>query len=121
MRKPLSRRAPLRERSSSAKALSKIREDRIVVARQTERFCNLMHGNHQRIVGGIADVLALQRHGTGQNDVGMSGSGSPREFVNYQCIEPGKGLAQAIEVLVMMKRISTRPVDETDIGISARL
>src|SRR6185437_2743572 len=72
MRQPLASCPPFRKGFAGPEALGEIGKDIVVVAREAERLGDPVHGNQQRIIGGIADVLALERHRRGQDDVGMA-------------------------------------------------
>ena len=81
----------------------------------TEAFWLAVRGNVR---------VATAANETGEQaayDVGVTGRRGPGELVHDQRVDPGKGLAQTIEVLVMMEGIAARPIDQPDIGIGQRL
>ena len=45
----------------------------------------------------------------------MPRRGGPHAFIHDDGLRPAKRLRQPVEVLVMMKRIAARPVDQTDV------
>src|SRR5258705_13577760 len=51
----------------------------------------------------------------------MSCSRGPREFMHDEGVDLGKGAPQPVEILMMVERIASRPIDETDVGIGPRL
>ena len=117
MLEPLARAASFGELRPCAEALGEPREDRIIVARLTIWLGDLVHRDHQRVIRARADILALKRHGAGQDDIGVAGRRGPGELVNNERVEPREGRAQAIEILMVMEGVAARPIDQADIGV----
>ena len=68
-----------------------------------------------------ADILSLQRGGSRQNDVREFGLRGPVLLMHHHRLRTAPGLAQSVNILVMVKRIASRPVDQTDVGIMQQL
>ena len=103
------------------KAMNAARRERragAVVTRLAERFGQLVHGDHQGIGRRAADIVALQGHRAGQHDIGVPRRGGPGDLVHHQRLDFRKGAPQAVEILVVMKRIAARPIDQADVGIA---
>jgi len=77
-----------------------------------------VHRDHQRIAGGGTDILALQRDRRRQYDIGMPRARRPCRLVDDDRIGARKGTAQPVQVLVVVKRVTARPVDQTDVGVN---
>ena len=68
-----------------------------------------------------ADILALQRHGAGQDEIGVPRRRGPAELVHDERVDARDGASQAVEILVVMERVAAGPVDKADVGIGQRL
>ena len=121
MLQPLPGSAALGEGLARAEPLGEIGEDRVVVARLAIGRDHRMHRHQQRVVGVAADILALQRHRAGQHDIGVAGGRGPGELVDNKRVDTSEGLAQAVQVLMMMERVAAGPVDQLDLGIGPGL
>ena len=86
MLQPLADRAAFGEGVAGAEAFGQIGENGVIVARLAIRRRNPLHRHQQRIVGIAADILALQRHGRGQNEIGMPRRRGPAQFMHHQRI-----------------------------------
>src|SRR5215510_3699896 len=51
----------------------------------------------------------------------MSCRRGPGQFMHDEGVDLGKRTPQAIEILMMMERVASRPIDQTDVGIGPRL
>ena len=103
--------------SAGAQPAGDLGEDPVVVARLADRLARLLHGDQVGLAPAVADVVALERRGGGQHDVGHLGGRRPELLVEHDGVGLAPGLAQAVEVLVVMERVAARPVDEADVGI----
>ena len=121
MLQPLADRASLGERFAGAEAFGQIGEDRVIVPRLTIGRRNPRHRHQQGIVGTAADILALQRHGRGQHEIGVARGRGPAQFMHHQRIDLRESAPQAIEILMMMERVAAGPVDQADVGIGQGL
>ena len=121
MLQPLARRASLGEGFAGAETLGQIGEDFVIVPRLAVRRRNARHRHQQRIVGAAADILALQRHGRGQNEIGVARGRGPAQFMHHQRIDLRESAPQPVEILMMMERIAAGPVDQADVGIGQGL
>ena len=118
---PLSRAAALGEGLRATQPLRERREDRVIVARLAVGLGDLVHGDHERVGRSGADILALQRHGRGQDDVGVARRGGPGDLVHHEGIDARERPAQPVQVLVMVEGIAARPIDQPDVGIGEPL
>ena len=75
-------------------------------------------GDHHRFAVSKANVVALQCAGGGQHDVCVFGQCVPDLFMNDHGGRLAPGVAQAVDVLMVVKGISTGPVDQIDVGIA---
>src|SRR5258708_6949719 len=111
MLQPFLRAAPFTEGRFDPEAVGQPSEDRIVVAGLGGRRSRLVHGDHQRIMGRRADVVALERDRRGQDDVRMQGRPGPGLLVHDDGVGTREGLFQPKEILVMVEGVAARPVD----------
>ena len=100
-----------------AEAAGDLGEDPVVVTGLADRRARLLHGDQVRLLARVADVVALQPGGGRQYDVGHLGRRRPELFVEDDRLGLAPGIAQPIEILVVMERIAARPVDQADVGI----
>ena len=77
----------------------------------------LVHGHHKTVARGAADIVALQRGGGRQNDVRATRRGRPPAVVHHHGLRLLPGAHQTVQILVMVKRVATRPVNHLDIGV----
>lgn len=117
MAQPLPGVPPLAELFSEAQPPGKIEENSVIITRFAHWRDLRAHGNHKPVVTAAADILSLQRGGSRQNDVGEFGLRGPVLLMHHHRLRTAPGLAQSVNILVMMKRIASRPVDQTDVGI----
>ena len=92
----------------------------VIIARFAHRRDLRAHGDHKAVVASAADIFPLQRSGGRQNDIGKFGLRGPELLVYDYRFRPPPG-AQAVKILMMMKRVAARPVDEANIGIAQML
>ncbi len=78
-----------------------------------------MHGEHVGIAGRAADIVAFQCGRRRQHDIGMTRCWRPPAVVDDNGLRLLPGLAQAVEVLMMMEGIAAGPVDQADVGIAS--
>src|ERR1700745_1912297 len=64
---PLADAAPLREGLAGAEALREVGKNRVIVPRLLVGCRNCMHGHQEGIVRAPTNILALQRHGAGED------------------------------------------------------
>jgi hypothetical protein len=92
------------------------RAEDIVIASHLARRRHDLPARDQPIVArGCRDIVALEWEARRQHDIGVPRRGGPQAFVHDHGLRPAKRLHQPVEVLVMMKRIAARPVDQTDV------
>ena len=96
-------------------------EDREIAARLADRRDRLLHRDDEPVAPRAADVVALQRRGRRQHDVGVARGRRPPGLVHDDGLRPLPGAAQPVDVLVMVERIAARPIDQPDVGIGAPL
>ena len=121
MPQPLPGVAPLAKTLSEPQPFGEIAEDGVIIARFAHRRDLRAHGDHKAIVTAAADIFPLQRSGGRQNDIGKFGLRGPELLMYHYRFRPPPGFAQAVKILMMMKRIAARPVDETNIGVAQML
>ena len=118
---PLPGVAPLAKALAAAQPLGKVAEDGVIIARFAHRRDLRAHGDHKTVVTAAADIFPLQRSGDRQNDIGKFGLRGPELFMNDHRFRPPPGFTQAVNILMMMKRVAAGPVDEADVGIAQML
>ena len=89
----------------------------MVVARFADRLARFLHGDQIGLARGVADVVALQAGGGGQHDVGHLGGRRPELLMEHHRLGLAPGEPQPVEILMVMKRIAARPIDQADVGI----
>ena len=78
----------------------------------------LAHGDQAGVVRGAPDVVALQRHGRREHDVGVAGHRRPERVVDHDRVRGARGRGEdAGEILVVVEGIPAAPVDEPDVGV----
>ena len=102
---------PLRQRA----------EDVVVVARLADRLDRLLHRDDEAVAPRAADVVALQRRGRRQHDVGVARGRGPPRLVDHDGFRSLPGAAELVGVLVMVERIAAGPIDQADVRIIAAL
>ena len=100
-----------------AEAGGEVREDGVVVAGLGVGGSGGVHGDHDGVGGGGADVLAFQRRGAREDDVGVARGGGPGAFMHDDGVGAGEGAAEAGEVLVVVEGVAAGPVDQADVGV----
>ena len=88
-----------------------------VVARFADRCDRLLHRDDESVARAGTDVVALEGRGAGQHDVGMARGRRPPWIVDDDRRRAAPCADQAVEILMMVKRIAAAPIDEIDIGI----
>ena len=111
MAQPLPGVPPLAEQFAEAQPPGKIEENSVIITRLAHRRDLRAHGDHKPVVTAAADILSLQRGGGRQNDIGEFGLRGPVLLMHHHRLRAAPGLAQSVDVLMMMKRIASRPVD----------
>ena len=87
-----------------------------IVARLAHRRDRLVHRPHEAVARGAGDVVALQRRGGRQHDVGMAGDGGPPRLLHHHRVGAVPAAQQAPEILVVMEGVSARPPDHAGVG-----
>ena len=73
----------------------------------------------KRSRGASAKIVALERGGRRQHDVGMARGRRPPRLMHDDGFRPPKSGAQLVGVLMMVEWIAARPIDQLDVGIGA--
>ncbi len=115
MAQPLHLAAAFGEVVAEAEPPGEIGEDVEIVARLADRLDRLMHREHVA-VGRRGDVVALERRGRRQHDVGVARGRRPEDLVHDDGFGTLPGLHQPVDVLMMVERIAAAPVDQLDLG-----
>ena len=76
----------------------------------------LVHRRDPRIGPAGRDVVALERRGRGEDDVGEARDGVPPRLVHDHGLGPPPGAREAVQVLMVVERVAAAPVDEPDVG-----
>ena len=118
---PLARGPALGEGFPCPQPFRQGREGGEVIARLPVRLGQPRHGEQGGVSAAGAEVVALDRHRRGQDDIGVPRGGGPERVVHHHGLRPGERLAQPGEVLVMVKRVPAAPVDQLDIRVAAAL
>ena len=118
---PLIRRSALGEGLPYLQPVRQGREGGVVITRLRVRFGQLRHGEQGGVGAAGADIVALDRHRRGQDDVRVPRGGGPERVVHHHGLRPGERLTQPGEVLVVVERVPAAPVDELDIRVAAAL
>ena len=113
--------APLGERVGHTEPFGQRGERGVVVAGLRERRGVPAHRGEVRVGAGRADVVALQRDGRGEDDVGVPGRGRPVRLVHDDGAHRPERPAQPGQVLVVVERVAAAPVDELDVRIAVAL
>ncbi len=92
-----------------------------IVLRIADRVDGAVHGENERVAGRASDVVALERGGGRQHDVGMARGRRPPALVHDHRLRLLPGALQAVEILMVMEGIAAGPVDQANIreGIAA--
>ena len=93
-----------------------IGQDVMVIARLTHWFNRLVHGAQETIPPAARDVIAFQRGGGGQHDIGVARQRCPPGFLHNDslCLRPGA--QHAVQILMVMEGIAAGPPDDLRIG-----
>src|ERR1700722_2726181 len=121
MLQPLADRAAFGESFTGAETFGQIGENSVIVARLTKRRRDRLHRHQEGIVGASADILALQRHGCGKNEIGMPCRCGPTQFMHDQSINLRESPPQAIDILVMMEGVSARRSSTESVTVRSRV
>ena len=96
-----------------------VAEDREIVARAVHRLDRLFHGNDKAVARRTADIVALERGGGWQHDIGIARRCRPPWLVHDDGFRSTPRATQPVKILMMMKRIAAGPINQMDIGIGA--
>jgi hypothetical protein len=80
-----------------------------------------VHCDQQRIAWRAADVFALQSDGCWQYDIGVPRGRGPCGFMHDDGIRPRKGVAQPVQILMVVEGVAARPIDQPDLGVGKAL
>src|SRR5471030_2707863 len=112
--------AALSELFTVAQTFSQIGKNVEVITCLMLRRDGLMHRQHEAVAGGTADVITLKRGGGRQHDVGHFGGRSPDVVLYDHRVRFLPALHKPVKLLMMMERITARPVHQMDIRIVQR-
>ena len=112
---PIARGATFRELVVDIEPFGELCECLVIVACVTERLHHSRHGDDIAVVASGAHVVALEGCGRRQHDVGVARRRGPERLVYHHGVGTSERAAQAIQVLVMVERVASRPVHETDV------
>ena len=90
----------------------------MIVARMPIGFSRPTHGKHVAVARRGREVISLQTDRCWQQNVGVLRQRRPERFMNDNGFDPPPCPAQAIEILMVVKRIAAGPVDQPRIGIT---
>ena len=96
-------------------------QDVIIIARHTGRFSRFGHAHKIGVERGHGDIPPFQRHRTGQHDIGKFGSRVPTPVMDDNRVRLFPGPPHAVQVLMMVKRVTPGPVNDAGIGIAISL
>ena len=113
---PLTGAASFGELVPRTESLRQLGKGFVVVAGLAHRVEGARHGDDVAVVAPAADVVALERRGRRQHDVGVARGGRPVRLVHDDRVGPRERASQPVEVLVVVERIAARPVHEADVG-----
>ena len=113
---PFASGAALGEVVPRVEALGQLGERLVVVAGLADRVERTGHRDQVAVAVAATDVVALERRGDRQHDVGVTGGGGPERLVHHDRVGPGERSTQPVEVLVVVERVAARPVHEADVG-----
>ena len=103
-------------------ALRQPAENIVIVARFGHRSYHALHGDDMAVAATGADVVALQHGGGGEHDIRQLGVGVPVLLVDDNGFRLRSPRAhQTIQILMVMKRIAARPINQADVGVGAYL
>src|SRR5262249_60107243 len=86
-----------------------------VVLRIADRVDGAVHGENEGVAGRASDIVALERGGGRQHDVGVTRGRRPPALVHDYRLRLLPGALQAAYVLMVMKGVAARPGDPTNI------
>jgi hypothetical protein len=121
MAKPRVLVAALRVGLGDAEPFRQIAEDGEVVARLADRCNRLLHRHDELVAARAADVVALERRGGRQHDIGVARGCGPPRLVHDDGLGLLPGAAELVGVLMMVEWIAAGPIDQLDVGIVAAL
>ena len=113
--------AAFAERRFNAQPVRQVAKDVVVVACLAHSCDGLLHRDHMGRAPVAGDVVALYRRGRGQHDVGAARAGGPHRVLHDDGLGPGPGAAQAVQILMVVKRVAAGPVHQPDVGVMLRL
>src|SRR5262249_2601710 len=87
-----------------------------VVLRIADRVDGAVHGENERVAGRASDVVALERGGGRQHDVGMASGRRPPALVHDHRLRLLPGALQSVEILMVMEGIAARAVWQGESG-----
>ena len=80
-----------------------------------------MHRDQVVVARRAGEVVALERRGDGQHDVGVLCQRVPEDLVHDHGLGPLPGAHQPVEVLVVVERVAAGPPDQPDVGVGQPL
>ena len=101
-----------------AEAPRQIGEDVEVVARLAHRWHGLLHGHDEAVARARTDVVALQGGRGRQHDVGTARRRRPPDLVHDDRLRLPPRAQETVEILVMVERVATAPVNEPHVRIA---
>src|SRR5262249_10871538 len=104
------------ERALVSEALRERAENIEVVLRLANGIDGLMHRENERVTGGAADVVALEKGGGGKHDIAVTRGCCPPALVHDYRFRLLPGAAQPIEILMVMEGIAAGPIDQANVG-----
>ena len=102
-------------------AAGKLAKNIEIVARLADRRDGLMHGEQKIIARRAADIVALERRGRRQHDIGTARGRRPPAIVHDDGVGLLPGALQPVEVLMMMERVAAGPIDQLNVGIDGAM
>ena len=105
----------------AAEAPGEIAENVEVVASLADRLDRLMHRDDEPVARRAADIVAFERGGRRQHDVGVARRRRPPRLVHDDRFRALPGAAQPVQVLMVVERVAAGPIDQPDVGIGCAL
>ena len=87
-----------------------------IVLRIADRVDGAVHGENEGVAGRASNVVALERGGGWQHDVGVTRGRRPPALVHDHRLRLLPGALQAVEILMVMEGIPAGPIDQANIG-----
>src|ERR1700677_3641068 len=117
MLQPLLRAKSFSEFLNDAESPGQFRKCRVVVTRRA-RWCDrALHRSQIAVLGAGSNVIAFEWSRRGQDNVSAPRGGGPPWLVHDDRFRTLPCPDEAIQILMVMKRIATRPVNQPDVGI----